>query len=180
MSATGIEEQPVAIGFRFGMLKRLKNKKAGVTVTAEMIAAMTAEMIAEMIAETTTKTAAKVTVETVANMNDEMAVGIIASTAATVGMETVEMEIAATTAVTVARIVGIAAILVVIAVTTVETAVTVAVVAVMTGIGIAGMTEADQIAVRVATSNPPVGSTRWMLLWALPTWSRPSRCSVQS
>ena len=68
MSATWIEEQPVAIGFQFGMLKKLNDETTGITVIAEMII--------EMAAETTTK----MTAETVANMTNGMAVESVGMT----------------------------------------------------------------------------------------------------
>ena len=52
MSATWIEEQPVAIGFQFGMLKKLNDETTGIIVIAEMITEMTAEMTTKVTAET--------------------------------------------------------------------------------------------------------------------------------
>ena len=87
MSGTGIEELPVAIGFQFGMLKKLNNETTGITVIAEMII--------EMAAETTTK----MTAETVANMTNGMAVESVGMTIRIdIRMKT-EIAIEATTAI---------------------------------------------------------------------------------
>ena len=153
MSGTGIEELPVAIGFQFGMLKKLNDETTGITVIAEMII--------EMAAETTTK----MTAETVANMTNGMAVESVGMTIRIdIRMKT-EIAIEATTAIILAT-----AMVTVITAGMTGTAVTTVKATSMTDIAVRGITPPNTIATDVMIL---------IIVQKMTTWTVPLKHSVR-